>query len=191
MKNQDMLCGFLLSPAGAIRKHSDLIKRPEEPTKTVRDPGAQKSRTITYKGSETKSFAASCAESTSSTLASAAENSGAGFVGTGIAAVSVAASYADSKKESTESQKFESATRAQCGEIHYIYAPKQAVQFDKREIRLSDRAIERLEMIVGLSGDVHPGGDLETERIARDPNKSRKSSHSIKNMGHIFSYTTL
>lgn len=153
IKNQDMLCGFLISPAGAIRKYTGLVKRPDNPDKMLRDPGPQKSMTITYKGSETKSFAASSAELTSSTLATAAETSGAGFVGSGVAAVSAAASYADSQKASTESQKFESATRAECGEIRYIYVPKQRVYFDKHEIHLSDSARERLEMIAKQSAD--------------------------------------
>ena len=153
MRQQYMLCGFLISPSGAVLKNSELVKLPENPNQMFRDPGMQRERTFTYKGSETKSFAATSAEQSSSTLATAAEASGGGFVGSGVAAVSAAASYADSQKASTENQKFESTTRAECGEIHYIFVPKQLVQFNKREIHLSEEARQRLEAIVKLPAD--------------------------------------
>jgi MAC/Perforin domain len=153
IREQDMLCGFLISPGGTIRKQAELVKLPENLDRMVRDPGIQREFSRTYKGSETKSFAASSARQSSSTLATAAEASGAGFVGSGVAAVTAAASYADSQKESTESKKFESATTAECGKIHYIYVPKQLVQFNRREIHLSEGAREHLEIIVRLPAD--------------------------------------
>jgi hypothetical protein len=153
IRQQDMLCGFLISPGETTRKVAELVKLPENPDQMSRDPGTQKAMTLTYKGSEAKSFAASSAQQSSSSLATAAQASGAGFVGSGVAAVSAAASYADSQRASTESQKFESQSRASCGEIHYIYVPKESVQFNKRELHLSEDAKERLKLIATLPED--------------------------------------
>ena len=150
IRKHSMLYGFLINPGVTELKYQELVNLPENLESMKFATGTQSSITINYKGSETKSFAASSAQQSSSTLATAAKSSGAGFVGSGIAAVSVAASYADSKEASGESQKFESATEAQCGEIHYIYAPKQQVRFDKDKIRLSERAKLRLESIAKL-----------------------------------------
>ena len=149
IQRQYMLCGFLINPSDTIAKiHNNLVSLPENLDKVIRDPGAETSMTITYKGSETNSFAASSAAHSSSTLATAMNSSGAGFVGTGVAAVSAAASYADAQKASREEQTFESATHAKCGEIHYIYVPKQVVLFDKSTIRLSDSAKNSLKKIL-------------------------------------------
>ena len=153
ISQQEMLCGFLITPEGAARKYSNLVKLPESPDQMSRDPGAHRDFSFKYKGSETKSFAVSSAQQASSTLATAASASGGGFVGSGVAAVSAAASYADAQRESTESKKFESATRAECGEIRYVYVPKQVVRFEKRQLRLSEGARERLEGIVKASAD--------------------------------------
>jgi hypothetical protein len=153
IRQQDMLCGFLITPNGTIQKHTELVKLPEDLDQMVRDPGVHKDVSISYKGSETRSFAASSADQSSSTIATAAEASGGGFVGSGVAAVSAAASYADAQKASTESQKFESATRAECGEIHYVYVPKRSLQFNKSVIRLSDSARDRLGNIAKLPAD--------------------------------------
>jgi hypothetical protein len=151
IREQNILCGFLITPANTSpRQSQNLVKLPANPDQMLRDPGTLKEKRFTYKGGETKSFAVSSAQQSSSTLAAAAEASGAGFTGSGVAAVSAAASYADSQKASTESQKFESATRAECGEIYYIWLPKRLVQFNRREIHLSEGARQRLEMIVQL-----------------------------------------
>jgi hypothetical protein len=76
IRQQDLLCGFLITPSGTVQKHTDLVKLPENLDDTVRDPGVHKDVSISYKGSETRSFAASSAEQSSSTLATAAEASG-------------------------------------------------------------------------------------------------------------------
>jgi MAC/Perforin domain-containing protein len=147
MTQQYMLCGFLITPDEIIKMHSALVKLPENPEKMLVDPGKQRTFSHSYKGSETKSFAASAARQASRTLASSAEASGATFVGSGVAAVTAAASYADAQQESKDSHDFESATTAKCGEIHYLYVPKQGVQFNKYELRLSDQANAKLERI--------------------------------------------
>jgi hypothetical protein len=58
MRDQYMLCGFLLSPDKPIRKSFELVKLPESPEKMKRDPDAMQDYKKTYKGSETTSFAA-------------------------------------------------------------------------------------------------------------------------------------
>jgi hypothetical protein len=156
---QGMLSGFLITPDKPIRKFAELIKLPENAEDLKKDPGAHRDYRHTYNGRETTSFAASTAEECSRTLAVAAETSGAVFVGSGIAAVSAAAKYADSQKESSENQQFQSDTETTCGEIRYKYVPKQVVQFNQDEIRLSDEARKRLDTIVKL-----PAGQ-QTEEI--------------------------
>ena len=152
LKQQEMLCGFLITPHEATAKYSELVKLPADADKMSRDPGPHKDFSYKHKGSETKSFAASSAQHASSTLAAAAEASGGGFVGSGVAAVAAAASYADAKRESTESQTFDSSTTAECGEVRYVYVPKQVIQFDRRDLRLGEGAQERLGKIAQLTG---------------------------------------
>jgi MAC/Perforin domain len=162
IREQEMLCGFAINPAGAIRKYSELVKLPKNPDDMLKDSErAHKEFSFDYKGSKTDSFAASVAQQASATLATAAEASGAGFVGSGVAAVSAAAAYADSQKSSQEEQNFESASKARCGQIRYIYVPKKAVQFNQDDIRLSDAARQRLDQIVRLRADQQEDAIME------------------------------
>ncbi len=140
IRQQDVLCGFLITPAGAARRYSALIRLPDNPEDLARDPGMQRSVTHTYEGNQESSFAASTARHASSTLATSSRGSVSGFVGSGIAAVSVAASYAKATTSSEDTKAFTSGTTTECGEIHYIYVPKQVVQFNRRDVELSDDA---------------------------------------------------
>ena len=153
ISDQEMLCGFLMGPDGAHPKRTELIKLPDSAQDVLKDPGAIKDFRRSYTGLETKSFAVSTAQDCSKTLAVAAETSGAAFVGTGLAAVSAAAQYADSQKETAENQEFESRSEAACGEVLYKYAPKKIVQFNRDKIRLSDDARDALNSIVALAAD--------------------------------------
>lgn len=154
IKQHNVLCGFLISPNETTRKNSELVRMPENPDEIAKAPGAQESKVITYKGSQTTSFAFSCYEQSSSALATASKMTGAFITGSGIGAVSVAATYADAKKASEEEKRFNSATTSYCGEIRYVYVPKISLQFDKnRNVRLSYQATKALEKIAGLSGD--------------------------------------
>jgi len=150
IRQQDVLCGFLISPAGAARRYSALVKLPDNPEDLARDPGMQRSITHTYEGSEESSFAANSARNASSTLATSSQGSAAGFVGSGILAVSAAGSYANASMGSADKKAFVSGTSSECGEIHYIYAPKQVVQFNRRDIKLSDDAKQDLADIEDL-----------------------------------------
>lgn len=154
IKQHNILCGFLISPNETTRKNSELIRMPQRPDEMERAPGAQESKIITYKGSQTTSFAFSCYEQSSSTLATASKMTGAFFTGSGIGAVSLAATYADAKKASEEEKQFNSATKSYCGEIRYMYVPKSSLQFDKnKHVRLSHQATKALNNIVGLPDD--------------------------------------
>lgn len=153
IREEEMLCGFLISPAGAFSRHSEMVKPPEDPEQLVKGPGARSEVSLNYKGSQTTSVAASTAQQASSTLAVATQASTAFFAGSGVGAVSAAASYGNAQKESRESQKFSTAATAECGEIRYIYEPKQAVQFKRTETRLNDDAIKALGDIAGLPAD--------------------------------------
>ena len=155
IEKQQMLCGFLISPEEASRMYSDeLVKLPRNPEDMLKDSERAHNETFfEYKRSETNSFAASVAQQASTTLAATAEASGAAFVGSGIAAVSAAASYADAQKKSQDEQNFESASKASCGQIRRIDVSKKAVQFNQGEIRLSDAARQRLDQIVRLPAD--------------------------------------
>jgi hypothetical protein len=155
IEKQQMLCGFLISPAGATRMYSEeLVKLPRNPEDMSKDSEKAFNETFfEYKRSETNSYAASVAQQASTTLAATAEASGAAFVGSGIAAVSAAASYADAQKKSQDEQNFESASKASCGQIRSIDVSKKAVQFKQGEIRLSDAARQRLDEIVRLGAD--------------------------------------
>ncbi len=147
---QDVLCGFLISPAGAVRRYSAMIKLPDNPEDLARDPGMQRSITHTYEGSAESSFAANSTRNASSALATSSHGSVSGFVGAGVAAVSVAASYGRATMGSEDKKAFSSGSTSECGEIHYIYAPKQVVSFNRREVRLSDDATSQLTDIAGL-----------------------------------------
>ncbi|NGZ08542.1 MAG: hypothetical protein CV088_04025 [Nitrospira sp. LK70] len=154
VKQHNILCGFLISPDETTPRNSELVRMPESLDEMVKAPGAQESKIITYKGSQTTSFAVSCYEQSSSTLATASKMTGAFFTGSGIGAVSVAATYADAKKASEEEKKFTSATTSYCGELRYLYVPKNSLQFDKnKHVHLSYQATKALENIAGLSGD--------------------------------------
>jgi MAC/Perforin domain len=155
IEKQQMLCGFLISPAGATRMSSEeLVKLPKNPEDMSKDSERAFNETFfEYKRSETNSYAASVAQQASTTLAATAEASGAAFVGSGVAAVSAAASYADAQKKSQDEQTFESASKASCGQIRSIDVSKKAVQFKQGEIHLSDAARQRLDEIVRLGAD--------------------------------------
>ena len=153
MHQQDVLCGFLISPAGAVRRYSALVKLPDNPEDLSRDPGMQRSITRTYEGSAESSFAVNSARNASSTLATSSQASASGFVGAGIAAVSVAASYSNAQMGSEDKKSFSSGSTSECGEIHYIYAPKQSLQFNRREVRISDDAKGQLIDIAGRPED--------------------------------------
>ncbi len=148
IRQQDVLCGFLITPAGATRRYSAVMRLPDNPQDLARDPGMQRSVTHTYEGNHESSFAASTARHASSTLATSSRGSVSGFVGSGIAAVSVAASYAKATMSSEDRKAFMSSTTTECGEIHYIYVPKQVVQFNRRDVQLSDDARAHLADIV-------------------------------------------
>ena len=158
INRQGMLCGFLINPKGVSQAPSHLVKLPENPERMIMDPGEYKDSTHRYKGSAAKSFAASTAHQASRTLAAAAEGSAAFFAGSGVGAVSAAAKYGDSQIESDDKKNFAGATSAECGEIRYIYAPKQGVQFFKDELYLSDPAKAALGKIVNLPADQQADG---------------------------------
>lgn len=153
IREEEMLCGFLISPAGAFSRGSEMVRPPEDPEQLVKGPGPRSEFSVSYKGSQSTDVAASTAQQASSALAAAAQTSAAFFAGSGVGAVSAAASYGTAQKESRESQKFNSATIAECGEVRYIYEPKQAVQFKRTEIRLNDDAIGALDEIAQLPAD--------------------------------------
>lgn len=156
----ELLSGVLITAGGAAPRNSDLVKLPEDLERMVRAPGKQNSFTKKYKGSEATALAVATAKQSCRSLAVSAEGSIGGFVGSGIAAVSAAASYADSRKDSEDDQKFENASTAECGEIRYIYVPKQAMQFDQDGIELSDAATKDLEALVELPADKQRQGVL-------------------------------
>src|SRR6185437_8093654 len=154
IKQHNVLCGFFISPNETTPRNSELVRMPENPDEMVKRQGEPVSKTIAYKGSQTASFAFSCYEQSSSALATASKMTGAFFTGSGIGAVSVAATYADAKKASEEERKFNSATASYCGELRYEYVPKSSLQFDRnKNVRLSYQATKALEKIAGLSGD--------------------------------------
>jgi hypothetical protein len=146
----EMLCGVLISPAGVIRKYAELVRMPEMPDQLAKAPEAQQSTTLQYKGRTTNSFASSYASQTGSAISTSVEAAGATFVGSGLAAVSAAASYSDAKKASEDEENFQSATTATCGEIRYLFSPQKTVQFKAKEIRLTDTAGQELASIAAL-----------------------------------------
>ena len=153
MTRLSMLSGFLVSPAGTARSDQELVAMPENTERLVRAGGNQRTFSRVYKGSRTESFAIASAEHTSSSLATAAEAGGGAFTGSGVAAVSAAASYADAKQASRESSNFDTATRAECGEVNFTFVPKESIQFDKADIHLSERAVGKLRSIASAQPD--------------------------------------
>lgn len=83
-------------------------------------------------------------------LATTTNVKGAFFTGSGIAAVSAAASYADAKKASAEEKKFKSSAVSKCGEISYLYIPKKVLQLERRSTQLSDLATKELKRIAEI-----------------------------------------
>ena len=157
---QAMLSGFLFTFGMPIRKNgTELIKLPDNAEDLLKDAPDTEDYSYRFNGQQVTSIAASTADECSRSIAVKTKLAGAAFVGTGIAAASVAAEYADSQKESRRNQESQTDTETSCGEILYKYAPKGVVQFDKNEIRLSDEAKTRLDAIVKL-----PPGQ-QTEKI--------------------------
>lgn len=152
MRRVEMLCGALITPAGITMKRSaELVQMPNLPDQLAKAGEAQESTSVRYKGAEIKSFAYSYASQTGSSISTSSDAAGAGFVGTGMAAVSAAASYADARKASHDQETFNSTATATYGEIRYIYAPKQTVQFKEREIKLSSDARQELMSIASAA----------------------------------------
>ena len=92
IRRGDMLKGYLIRPGGIERKNADLIQMPELTADMRRDAGPYRSETFTYKFSSRTSFAVSSASKLGTNLAVGGQASGSGFIGSGIAAVSVVAS---------------------------------------------------------------------------------------------------
>jgi hypothetical protein len=154
MRLQSMLSGFLITPDQSTQMGPALIKLPDNPADLGRDPiKTEYTFQRTYKGSEIRSFAVASAQQSSSSLATAAEASGGGFVGSGVAAVSAAASYADARRSQRDDEQFDSAAQAECGEIEFRYAPRASVVFDRAGVRLSDDATAALQKVA----DADPG----------------------------------
>ena len=152
IRDNRVLFGFLVSPKEIVHSRSALIRMPEKPNQFSHyyPEKSAESKSFTYKGAQVQSFASSCYEQSSSTLATTTNVKGAFFTGSGIAAVSAAASYADAKKATAEEKKFNSSTVSKCGEISYLYIPKKAINIEKDGIQLSDRATKELERIAGI-----------------------------------------
>jgi hypothetical protein len=146
----EMLCGILITPAGVTRKYMELVRMPEKPDQLGKAPEAQTSTTLQYKGRTTRSFASSYASQTGSAISTSVDAAGAAFIGSGLAAVSAAASYSDAKKASEDEESFQSATTATCGEIRYMYSPQKTIQFKAKEIRLSESAKQQLTAIAAV-----------------------------------------
>jgi len=152
MRRVEMLCGALITPAGITMKRSaKLVQMPNLPEQLAKASEAQESTSIRYKGAEIKSFAFSYASQTGSSISTSTDAAAAGFVGNGMAAVSAAASYADARKASRDQETFNSTTTATYGEIRYVYAPKQTVQFKEKEIRLSSDTRQELMSIASTA----------------------------------------
>lgn len=144
---QYLLCGYLITPGGLDRMSPELVRMPDDPDRLKHGRGSESMRTHKYKGSQTRSFAVAAAEHASSSFAATAEASGGAFVGSGVAAVSAAASYADAKQKSTEDENFQSSTQAECGEFLFSYIPRRSLEFDEANLHLSERAIDKLKGI--------------------------------------------
>ncbi|MGH9444214.1 MAG: MAC/perforin domain-containing protein [Terriglobia bacterium] len=151
VRRLEMLCGALVTPVGITMKVQELVLMPEIKENMRKGPGEVQSIDIKYAGNETRSFAFSYASQTGSAIATSAQTAAAGFVGTGVSAVSAAGSYAEARKASKDQETFNSAAVASCGEIRYMYAPKETVQFDQNEIRLSNDAKKELTAIAGIT----------------------------------------
>lgn len=143
----EMLCGVLITPAGVTMKYTDLVRMPEMPEQLGKAPDAQESTTLQYKGTKTNSFASSYVSQTGSAISTSVDAAGATFVGSGVAAVSAAATYSDAKKASEDEEKFQTATTATCGESRYLYDPRKTVQFRPKELHLSDAAKQELAAV--------------------------------------------
>jgi hypothetical protein len=152
IRQLEMLCGALLTPAEIVMKRTaDLMSMPDDPNQLAKATEAQESVSIQYTGSETSSFASSYASQTGSSFSTTTDTAAAGFVGTGIGAISAAASYSDARKASQDQETFHSFETARCGEIRYIFAPKRTVQFTENDIRLSNDARRELGSIAGVA----------------------------------------
>lgn len=152
MRHLEMLCGALITPAGIAVKHAELVMLPSMPDRLKKGRAEQESIAIQYRGRQTESFASSYASQTGSSVSGKVDTAAAGFVGSGVGAVSLAGSYADARKTSQDEQTFRSATTAYGGEIRYLYQPKETVQLTAKEIRFGDDARKQLRDIAGASG---------------------------------------
>ena len=145
--DQQMLCGYFVNPAGIQRFNAELIRMPEQLDHLLKDPGELKSVTITYKGMQATSVASASVRETGFELAGALEVSAAGYVGSGVGAVSVVASAADATTKSDAEERFETSQKAQCGELRYVYAPQKSLVFNRFDLRFSDVARKEIEEI--------------------------------------------
>jgi len=127
IRELQLLCGYYVNPDGIERKNVGLMRMPQQYVET--DPGEQTSLTITYKGMQTTSVAAKSVHHTGFNLAGALEGSGAGYVGSGVLAVSVVASAAWAKQKSDAEEKFQTNTTASCGRCATFMLRRKALCF--------------------------------------------------------------
>lgn len=157
LRAQDMLCGFLVSPAGAEAMTAPLVRFPDEVEDMVRDPGPIRSQTTIARGSSTSAAAMSLARMSSATTSVAWEVSGSAFVGSGMASVSSAGSYARADAESSESTGFGAKSADTWHEVRFSYVPTQVLQFDTDGLRLGSSARMFLEAVAGEPRDARRG----------------------------------
>jgi hypothetical protein len=140
----DMLRGYLLTPVSVEKARENLVGASKK-APDILNPGSYDRHAITYKTSSTTAFGASSADSLGSDFAAAGKASGAGYVGSGIAAVSVAASVVDNSIKTSQESQFETMAEATCGEIYYVYDPRQKIRFAR--MPFTDVAVTRLQEI--------------------------------------------
>jgi len=142
-----LLYGRLIDATGVKRADGgELLDVPDDvsDTKLLGNPSDYGERVTSisrdYKGSGALSTEKHLIEGTGSSFSTIASVSGSGFVGTGVAAFSVAASYSTTKKQERDEEKWKSETVATQTKENYSFYPMTVVTFDTRHLHLSSDA---------------------------------------------------
>jgi hypothetical protein len=138
------LYGFPMDAEGFHdRAGAQVLAPPQEPHRAVSADWVD-DLDFEYRSEEARHTAERVIETSTSSFATVNEASGAGFVGSGVGAMSLAVRYAQAKAEDRDSFEQSGSTDLTHIRTHYHRAPMQQIDFDTLDLRLSGPAQRRL-----------------------------------------------
>lgn len=134
----------------------DLVEMPQRASRLLVDTNDLNTQhSEKYNSQKAMQIADRIIETMGSSFATANEASVGGFLGSGIGAMNVAVTYAQSKQDEEDRFSENSSTEVKQIQTNFLWAPKKNVALDTLELQLSDSAKRSLRGIVaaGKAGD--------------------------------------